>query len=243
MTSRPVLVGCSHGTDDPQGRALVAALLADVRRRRPDLDVREAFVDVQRPEVAAVVADALAHGAPAVVVPLLLSAGYHVHVDIAAAVEDPRAAAADALGPDDSLVAILVDRLRAVGTRPGDAVVLAAAGSSDPRAQDAVVDVLTGLRTAWPHGPVTLGYCSAARPPVADAVTAARTALAAAGTPGARVVVATFLLAPGFFLRRLHASGADVVTAPLLPDPRPAALVLDRYAQGCALLAERALGV
>jgi sirohydrochlorin ferrochelatase len=233
----PVLVACSHGTDDPGGRALVAGLLADVRRRRPDLDVREAFVDVQQPEVADVVAGARQETGSAVVVPLLLSAGFHVHVDIARAVAEPGAVAAGALGPDDRLVEILVDRLVAAGTAPGDAVVLAAAGSSDRRAQVAVEDLLGRLRAAWPHGPVTLGYCSAAQPAVADAVGTARDALHAAGTRGRRIVVAAFLLAPGFFLRRLHASGADVVTAPLLPDERVADVVLDRYAQGCAALA------
>jgi len=226
----PVLVGCSHGTDDPDGRTLVAGLLADVRRRRPDLDVREAFVDVQTPEVADVVTGALADAGSAVVVPLLLSAGYHVHVDIAAAVAAPGAVATAALGPDDRLVAVLVDRLRAVGTAPGDAVVLAAAGSSDERAQRAVADLTERLRAAWPHGPVTLGYCSAARPAVADAVAAARAALDAGGATDRRVVVAAYLLAPGFFLRRLHASGADLVTGPLLPDGRVAEVVLDRYA-------------
>ncbi|MGO1179633.1 MAG: hypothetical protein ACTMLC_09950, partial [Cellulosimicrobium funkei] len=37
----PALVGCSHGTDDLAGRAVVRALLDDVRAARPDLDVRE----------------------------------------------------------------------------------------------------------------------------------------------------------------------------------------------------------
>lgn len=229
----PVLVGCSHGTDDPVGRALVTGLLDDVRRRRPDLDVREAFVDVQQPEVADVVAAAVGHGVPAVVVPLLLSAGFHVHVDVAAAVTVPGAAAAGALGPDDRLVDILVDRLVNAGAGPGDAVVLAAAGSSDARAQVAVEDLLRRLQASWPHGPVTLGYCSAAQPSVTEAVAMAREGLATrAGRPAGHVVAAAYLLAPGFFLRRLHASGADVVTAPLAPDARLVDVVLDRYAQG-----------
>ena len=43
------------------------------------------------------------------------------------------------------------------------------------------------------------------------------------------MVVASYLLAPGFFLDRLHEAGADVVTAPLAPDARLAQVVLDRY--------------
>ena len=88
------------------------------RPYRPELDVREAFVDVQQPEVADVVAHALDGDASgAVVVPLLLSVGFHVKVDIAAAVDQPGATAAAPLGPDPRLVDILVDRLDDRGPR------------------------------------------------------------------------------------------------------------------------------
>ena len=70
---------------------------------------------------------------------------------------------------------------------------------------------------------MTVGYGSAARPTVPDAVAAAR----AAGAP--RVVVAAYLLAPGYFHDRLAEAGADVVTAPLAPDRRLVDVVLDRY--------------
>jgi hypothetical protein len=43
------------------------------------------------------------------------------------------------------------------------------------------------------------------------------------------VVVASYLLAPGHFHDKLAGAGADVVTAPLLPDERIAAVLLDRY--------------
>src|SRR4029079_12910462 len=112
----PVLVGCSHGTDDADGRAAVRSILTGVAAYRPELDVREAFVDVQEPEVADVVSHALDSDAPgAVVVPLLLSVGFHVKVDIATAVAQPGATAASPLGPDPRLVDILVDRLEAAG--------------------------------------------------------------------------------------------------------------------------------
>jgi sirohydrochlorin ferrochelatase len=70
---------------------------------------------------------------------------------------------------------------------------------------------------------VTTGYGSAAQPPVPDAVTAARRGGAE------RVVVASYLLAPGHFHDKLAGAGADAVTAPLLPDDRIAAVLLDRY--------------
>lgn len=218
----PVLVGCSHGTDDAAGRGVVAGLLAGLRAARPGLDVRAAFVDVQAPAVADVVGEVVAGGGRAVVVPLLLSAGYHVHVDVAAAVAGRAAVAAGTLGPDVRLVGCLVDRLRDAGAGRGDSVVLGAAGSSDARAREDVGVMARALGDAWPYGPVTVGYGSAAEPRVGDAVAAAR-------ARGGRVVLASYLLAPGWFHDRFVEAGADVVTAPLAPDARLVDVALDRY--------------
>ncbi|WP_234346682.1 sirohydrochlorin chelatase [Cellulomonas timonensis] len=233
--AEPVLIGCSHGTDNAHGRAAIRALLDGVRAARPGLDVREAFVDVQEPRVAAVVEGALAEERAVVVAPLLLSAGFHVHVDIATAVAAPQAVAAAALGPDARLAELVAIRLREAGARAGDAVVLAAAGSSDPRAAQAVEQVAAGLRSAWTSGPVTVGYGAGCAPRVPDAVAAARRAGAH------RVVVASYLLAPGFFHDRLLASGADLVTAPLTPDRRLVDVVLDRFDRAARALPQRDL--
>ena len=222
----PVLVTCAHGTRNPAGRRLVAELALGARALRPGLVTTAAFVDVQPPTVVDVVAELSAAGRPAVVVPLLLSGGYHVHVDIAGAVADAGSAvAARPLGPDPRLVEVLRDRLTQAGAEPGDpltAVVLAAAGSSDPRSVADVEDTADLLQREW-AGPVTTGYGSAATPTVPDAVAAARRAGAE------RVVVAAYLLAPGHFADKLAGAGADLVTAPLLPDERIAAVLLDRY--------------
>ena len=222
----PVLVACAHGTRNPTGRRLVAELALAARRLRPGLTTTAAFVDVQPPTVADVVSGLSADGRPAVVVPLLLSGGYHVHVDIARAVEGSAAAvAARPLGPDERLVEVLHDRLLATGADPRDpltAVVLAAAGSSDPRSVADVENTADLLQRRW-AGAVTTGYGSAAQPPVADAVAAAR------GAGAERVVLAAYLLAPGHFHDKLAGAGADAVTAPLLPDDRIAAVLLDRY--------------
>jgi sirohydrochlorin ferrochelatase len=120
---------------------------------------------------------------------------------------------------------VLHARLVESGADPDDpstAVVLAAAGSSDARSVADVDRTAALLQRSW-AGPVTTGYGSAAQPPVSDAVSAAR-------ERGARwVVVAAYLLAPGHFHDKLAGAGADVVTAPLLPDERIAAALLDRY--------------
>ena len=226
MSVPPVLIACAHGTRSPTGRRLIAELALSAREQRPGLVTTAAFVDVQPPTVVDVVAGLAAEGRPAVVVPLLLSGGYHVHVDIAGAVADAEGTvAARPLGPDPRLVAVLLDRLVEAGADPRDpltAVVLAAAGSSDPRSVADVENTAGLLQRSW-AGPVTTGYGSAAQPTVTDAVIAARRGGAE------HVVVAAYLLAPGHFHDRLAGAGADVVTAPLLPDDRIAAVLLDRY--------------
>jgi len=213
----PALLAISHGTDSATGAAAVATLVDAVAARLSDVPVHAGFVDVQQPDVPTCLARLREHPAVAstVVVPLLLSAGYHVHVDLRedvdAAVEGgDDVALGGALGPDDRLVDLLVRRLDEAGLRPDDAVVLAAAGSSDPRA---VADCeATAARLAERLGrTVPVGYIANATPRVHEVVAGAR-----AEHPGRRVVVATYLLAPGFFADLAARAGGDVTAAPLL---------------------------
>lgn len=213
------LVIAAHGTRSPAGAATVHDLADQVRDLLPETGVRVAFADVRAPDVTTVLR---AVRGPAVVVPMFLAGGYHVRVDVPAQLA---AAGRDAvltphLGPAASLVAAMHDRLREAGWRPGDTVVMAAAGSSDPRALAEVrrAAVLLGARTG---GPVRVGYAATARPRVADLVAAA---------PG-RVAVASWLLAPGLFHRAVAGCGADVVAAPLGAHPRVADLVARRYTE------------
>lgn len=231
--TRPALVLCSHGTADADGQAAVSALVAAVRSRARG-EVRETWVDVQQPQVDEVVGAALAQGfSPVTIVPLLLSGGFHVHVDVARAAEADGVRATPALGPDPRLADLLVDRLHEAGADAGDSVVVAAAGSSDARAVADVEAVVTGVRERW-DGPVSVGYGSKALPTVPDAVAAAR-----AAHPGRRVALAGYLLAPGFFHDRLARAGADLVTEPLLPVRAGAPVVDERLVD---LVLERAAG-
>lgn len=226
---RPVLVACSHGTSSEDGRRAIRAAVDQVRAMVPDVQIEEAFVDVQEPAVADVVAQAAASG-PVVVVPLLLSTGYHTRVDIAQAVSPyPHAVATRALGPHDLLALTLEDRLRESDLRPDDTVILAAAGSSDPAAE---VDVraMAARLSELLHQRVEVGFAAGAQPRIDAAVAAAR----AAGAE--RVVAASYVLAPGFFADVIARSGADVVTSPLAPDLRVAALIAERYEAACAAL-------
>lgn len=228
-----MLVLVAHGTRDPAGGVVIDELAAAVRAARPGLRVEVAYADVRGPSVTEVLAAHLS--APAVVVPAFLASGYHVRVDVPAQIAasgHPSAVLAEALGPAPELLAALVERLRAAGYRPGDRVVLAAAGSSDPRALVDVHDVAYSLGVRL-GSPVRIAYAATATPTVTDAVASIR---AAAGA-GARVAVASWLLAPGLFQRRLDACGADIVAAPLATHRAVVDVVLQRYAAAARVLA------
>ncbi|MFD1150544.1 sirohydrochlorin chelatase, partial [Saccharothrix hoggarensis] len=126
------LVLVAHGTRDPAGAVVVEQIAALVRARLGGVPVRVAYADVRQPDVTSVLSGLTG---PAVVVPAFLAAGYHVRVDIPAQVAasgHPDAVVTDPIGP--ALLPALLARLSEAGWRQGDSVVLAAAGSSDPRA-------------------------------------------------------------------------------------------------------------
>ncbi|MCT1986251.1 sirohydrochlorin chelatase [Dermacoccus abyssi] len=216
------LILVAHGTASERGRRVVIDLVEAVRRRRPELDVTDAYVDVQEPRVADVVAELAPRFDEVVVVPLLFCGGYHVRVDVAKAVDAwPNARSTGALGPSRLVAQLLARRLDDAGVRPGDAVVMAAAGSTRPeaaadaRAQGRLLAEVRG-------GPVDVAYGSAGTPAVPDAVSANR------DRPGARVAVASLLLGEGHFFDKLRRSGADVVTEPLGAAPEVVEQVLRR---------------
>ncbi|WP_418277770.1 sirohydrochlorin chelatase [Isoptericola jiangsuensis] len=228
----PTLLAISHGTSSATGADAVATLVDAVATRlAAEAPVHAGFVDVQQPDVPACLADL--RETTTVLVPLLLSAGFHVHVDLREHIEratgDGQAVLlAGALGPDARLVDLLERRLHEAGLTDGDVVVLAAAGSSDARA---VADCeRTGALLAERTGhPVSVGYIANATPTLPDVVAATR-----AQHPQARVVTASYLIAPGYFQTLAEKAGGDVTAAPLLlPDGEApdemVDIVVDRY--------------
>jgi sirohydrochlorin ferrochelatase len=226
----PVLLAVAHGSRDEAAQDSVRALAGRVQALAPDVTVRVGFVQHGPPAIA----DALAAAGPGtVVVPLLLSGGYHLNVDIAAAARAAGAQVAAPLGPDDRLAEALADRLadrlgRALdgelNGRPGD-------GLADPSA-------------AWPPGPYSgssLRGSRAGRPvtvlaaagsadprALADVQRQARLLAGRLGTPvlpayasaaepslasalaalraaaAQPVAIATYLLSPGYFYDRFR---------------------------------------
>ena len=232
------VLAASHGTSSPAGRTAVRMLVERVAASL-DVPVIGCHVDVEQPDVDSALAGIADAADRAVIVPLLLSAGYHVYVDLAeSATKAPvPTTVTAALGPDARLVEVLADRLAEAGYRPGDAVVLAAAGSSDWRA---VADChrTSALLSARLERPVSIGFISAASPSLPAAV-----AMARMYAPGTRVVLATYLLAPGYFWTLAEQAGADIVAAPLLTPTSTAAgiveLVIERVLADRKTLASR----
>lgn len=216
----PALVLVAHGTRNPRGVEMIAALADRVSARVGT--TRVAFVDVLGPAPSEVLREM---DGPAVVVPAFLASGYHVHTDVPREVArsaHSQVAVTRALGPDPVLTDVLVRRLLEAGWRPGDAVVFAAAGSSDERALRDVRCAAAMLSEAV-RSRVEIGYAATAQPRVPDVVERLR----ARGAK--KVFVASYLLAHGLFHTRLTESGADGVAQPLGVDSAIVGLLEQRY--------------
>ncbi|MFI5428160.1 sirohydrochlorin chelatase [Aeromicrobium sp. UC242_57] len=216
------LILCAHGATNPRGRAIFAGLVNAVRREMQEFDVVDAYVDGHRPTIAEVVEQT---AGPRAVVPLMLAYDRPVSVDIVRACHlDPAVTVTAPLGPDWVLAEVGVRRLVEAGARAGDTIVLAADIATDDRAVDDLGKAARLLSAVW-GGRVHVGTLGGPDIPLADAVDVAR-------AYGKRVVVSTYLLGPGATHDIMMASGADVVTEPLLdagrPDPRLISLIADR---------------
>ncbi|MGW5633561.1 sirohydrochlorin chelatase [Streptomyces sp. NPDC003832] len=222
--TQPPLVVVAHGSRDPRALSTVRGLLQRVREARPGLDVRLGHIELNAP----LLPDTLAEldSDEAVLVPLLLSRGYHVKRDIPemAAGSGVRARVADALGPHPYLVEALRDRLDEAGwgRTPGTAVVLAAAGSRDPESRTDTGRTASLLSERL-GVPVLTAYASTAGPTVPEAVERLRS------LGHRRIAVASYFTAPGRFATECAAQAPWIVSAPLGTHPAMARLLLHRY--------------
>ena len=253
------LVAVAHGSKDPRAAATVTALAGAVRDRAPGVDVRTAFLDHCAPSLPQALAALAPGGAPddvtaqCVALPLLLTAAYHSKSDIPAQLAAAVAAhpgldvvSAGTLGPHPLLLAALERRLREAGVavdspaeRAATSVVLAAAGSSDPSANATIAAMASQWARERGWRAVVPASASAAVPRPTAAVTSLRDAGAA------RVVVATYLLAPGYFADKIRdgalSAGAAAVSGVLGAAPEVADVVLHRYRAAVAGLAAQSI--
>ena len=220
----PTLLAVAHGSRDPAAKECVLSLTGRVARLARGTRVDAAFVQHEKPSLATALAGATAEAGAdgAVIVPLLLSGGYHLSYDIGVAARAAGVPVAPPLGPDPRLVCALADRLDEAGV-PGEVpVVLAAAGSRDPRA---LADARRQAALLARHRgtSVVAAFASAARPTVDEAVTFL------ADLTGKPVAVAAYLLAPGLFHDQLWLSSGTWVSAPLGDHSAVADLIVDRF--------------
>jgi sirohydrochlorin ferrochelatase len=212
----------AHGTHSAQGSATIHALAREVAAQRTDVRVRLCFLDVGEPSLVAALARTQVG---TVLVPALLSTGYHVLSDIPGALAGrPDVRLARHLGPDPLLATALADRLAEAGGPPAATTLLVAAGSSRPEAATELARAasLLSARLGVAVGTATLAEDLAS-------------VLAAQQAP---VRVATYLLSAGRFYDQLRdaanasaARGATTVSAPIGGHPALVELVWARYDQ------------
>lgn len=258
--SHQVLVAVAHGSADPRAAATITDLMAVTAERaaargRYLPEVRTAYLGHAAPSLPQVMGAIGPMGSGGVtVLPLLLTPAYHSKTDI------PRVLAGVArdfpwlrvtygapLGPHPLLLSALERRLAEAdplgpagsanpARRAQTGVVLAAAGSTDPEANAAIARLAARwqARAGWfAVRPASAAAATPLAPPPAEAVSS----LLRAGAR--RVLVATYLLAPGFFADRIResalAAGAAAVSPALGASPEVAEVLLDRYQEAGTL--------
>jgi sirohydrochlorin ferrochelatase len=208
------LLAVAHGTADPDGLAEVRRLIGLVQAHRPELPVELAWLERASPSLPELLARLTGR---VVLVPLLLSTGYHVKTDIASAIAGRSGiAVARQLGPDPRLTEVVYQRLADRGARH---VLLLAAGSSDPEAAAQLDVAAAQLQRLVGSGRTVLARVLS-RPD--DLI----------GLP-AEPDVANYLLAPGRFDDQLRVVARSLrarsVAGPIGAHPLVAELISDRY--------------
>lgn len=212
------LIAVAHGSRDPRSERTVAAVVDTIRARRPDLDVRAAFLDLTDPSVDTVIDQVAAERVEsAVCVPLLLGKAFHARVDLPALLDAARArhpwlrlTQADVLGDDRRVIEALRARIFEAGIDADDPTVgiaVAAVGSSHAPANQRTRALAERVRsgTAWTSA---ITCFATAQEPSTSA------ALARLDAAGARtIVVAPWFLAPGMLTDRVFSAADDYHTA------------------------------
>jgi sirohydrochlorin ferrochelatase len=212
------LVVVAHGTRNLDGND-VARTIATRAGERLGVPTRASFVELSEPLFSDVMVETEVR---TVVVPLLLSTGFHVRHDLPEAAEKASAPVVlgRQLGPDPLLAEAQVARLREAGAAPDQRVVLVAAGSTDEAATCDQMGAVALLARAW-GGPVELATLSGHGPRPAEVV-----------RPGD--AVSPYLLSPGFFHDRVRRESPDAVVADVIG---PHDLVVDLVCQRALELA------
>jgi sirohydrochlorin ferrochelatase len=202
-----------------------------LRRLRPWLDVRAAFLEQCEPNLSDVLVDVGARPGGTVVVPMLLADAYHARVDIPAVIAASTAVVTEAhvLGEDPALITVLGQRLTEAGESSSDrdlGVIVVAVGSSNEAANARTSTVAPALaaRTEWAG--VEVAFATGPHPTITEASERLR------DRGARRLVVAPWFIAPGLITDRVARTAAALgisMTAPLGAHNLVAATLLDRF--------------
>jgi sirohydrochlorin ferrochelatase len=231
--SHPALVLTAHGSADARSAAVTHAVAGRIRRLRPWLDVRPAFLERTAPDLRDVLLGVPGDG---IVVPFLLADAYHARTDIPALIEESGATVGQAavLGEDPALLSVLRQRLAEVGVSPDDeglGVLVVAVGSSSEAANARTSTVARALRAGTRWAGAEVAFATGPHPGIADAAAQ----LAANGAE--RLVIAPWFLAHGRITDRVATCAAAQgisMAEPLGSHNLVAATVLDRFDQALA---------
>jgi sirohydrochlorin ferrochelatase len=232
-STRGSLVALTHGALHPGGARTVEAVLHRVRHRLPGVSVRPAYVGPThltpaRPSLADVLVEA---ADPVIVVPLLLSAASIAADAALARATDGAHVVACSLGPDRLLAEVMRHRLGLGGVRPGQPVVVVAAGSPDAAASGDTVRTAGLLAELW-GGPVQAAHLTGCGPRLSEVAADFK----ASGL--APPAVAPYLIADGHHYRRAREDarslGLGTVVEPLGDHPMVAEAVVRRYRAAAA---------
>jgi sirohydrochlorin ferrochelatase len=225
------MILAAHGSVDPRSSAVAEALAGRIRRLRPGLDVRAAFLEKSEPYVGDVLTDVVRRNGSAVVVPMLLADAYHARVDLPAVIERSGAVVRQSgvLGEDRALITLLGRRLAEAGVSPDQqdvGVIVVAVGSSNEAANKSTATLAPALAAGTRWAGVEVAFATGPHPTVTEAAIRLR------DRGGRRLVVAPWFLAHGRITDRIAESAAalDISMAePLGSHNLVAATLLDRF--------------
>lgn len=233
----------AHGSADPRSLATTHAVVTQIRRLRPGIDVRAAFCETSSPNLSDALCIAAEEGRlDAIVTPLLLANAYHARVDITSLIAASgvrrsglRVRQAGVLGEDPRLLRVLRERLARLGVSGRDeelGVLVVAVGSTDDAANAATTTVAAalaeGTRWAGAAAAFATGPFNPEKPTVAEAADRLR----ALGST--RLVIAPWFLAPGLLTDRVAGFARDAgipMAQPLGAHRLVAQTALERFDQ------------
>ncbi|MCR5977096.1 sirohydrochlorin chelatase [Gordonia jinghuaiqii] len=212
----PTLVLVAHGSRDPRFGVTARRVREAVASSLPGVEVVLSYLDLDEPLVGDALRGVDPTAADPVVVPMLLTAGYHHKVDLPAILAEhrPFAHQTDVVGRR-SLASALADRLLEAGLGDQDGVILTAVGSSDTDADRSVhgraIELSTRLRR-----PVEVVFATRLGPD-GRAVASAVRRLRLAGAR--RIALSPYFLSAGLLIERVESALDAMVDESLVAGP------------------------